>query len=157
MNEFPFLKIIGVVGAVFAVACWILFVQFMLSWISGWRRLAATYGIGASELPPNLSFQAASGQVGFINYNGTLKLATDAMNLYLSPIFLFALTHKKLRVPLPNVHNASEEKLLFVFKRTRFEIDGVKFSIHGKAGTAITEALQHQSQTPQAYNPLFVR
>ena len=71
------------------VGAWWVFVLWLLSELSGWRRLAAVYR--AQKAPNGKRFPMQTGKVGDAWYKGCLTVYTSREGLYVSiwPIFRF--------------------------------------------------------------------
>ncbi len=85
-----FLFPVGFIG-IWSGVCW------LLSWLSGWQRLARHY---RTENPPT---GTPSGpfwaMMGPVSYRGTLTLQPAAEGLYLTMMVLFRVGHPTLLIP----------------------------------------------------------
>ena len=88
--------LIPVLFAIVFPAFWC-FVVWILSHVSGWKRLAMRYR--TSEKPPGGTYHGLFGMVGLVSYRGTLNLTTTAVGFFLSPNVLFKFAHPTLFVP----------------------------------------------------------
>jgi hypothetical protein len=95
------------------------FVCLLLSFVSGWRRLALSY---ATDQPPHgTPFPWQSGNVGFVQYRNCLNIYVAEDGLYLSVVWLFRLGHKPLLVPWSAINDVQEKQILW-YALTRFRI-----------------------------------
>lgn len=90
---------VGVIGGFFIVfpAFWCGIIC-LLSYISGWNRLAKSYAAGDRE-PSGVRRSSVSGRIGGVNYNSVLTLHVAEDGFFLQPIFLFAVGHPRLFIP----------------------------------------------------------
>ncbi len=88
------LIVIGFVA--FFVALWC-FVLWLISWVSGWRRLADRFGATVEYGGDIVTFVSA--RIGLANYNGTLTVGASDQGLYLVPIRIFRPFHRPLLIP----------------------------------------------------------
>ena len=96
---------------VMLVGVWWVFVLWLLSELSGWRKLAAVY---RAERPPSgrrLSMQG--GWVGSTLYRGCLTIYTSHEGLYVSLWPVFRFREPPLFIPWSAIHNAREKRWIF--------------------------------------------
>ncbi len=98
MERLPFLIIItflAVFPLFFAGIVW------LLSVMSGWRRLAEEYGSDGEFRRAFMHMQSA--RMGFVNYNSVLKAGVYRDCLYLRVVFFFRPGHGPLVIPLADI------------------------------------------------------
>lgn len=88
--------LIPVIFAIVFPAFWC-FVLWILSHVSGWKKLASRYR--TSEKPEGGTYYGLFGMVGLVSYRGTLNVTTTDDGFFLSPNALFRFGHATLFVP----------------------------------------------------------
>ncbi|MDF1657551.1 MAG: hypothetical protein P1U58_08055 [Verrucomicrobiales bacterium] len=88
--------LIPVLFAIVFPAFWC-FVIWILSQVSGWKRLAARYR--TSEQPQGGTYHGLFGMVGLVSYRGTLNVTTAEEGFFLAPNALFRFGHATLFIP----------------------------------------------------------
>lgn len=86
---------------IICLAGWILF-SHLISYMSGWRRLATTYRATQPFSGTWMRPWAASMGWG-VNYNGLINVGTDSAGIHLSIFFLFRAGHPPLLIPFGDV------------------------------------------------------
>lgn len=86
-------------------------VIYLISWLSGWQRLAKKYATWME--PPTLRRSMASARIGLSNYNGVLQLGLNPQGIYLSVFILFRVGHKPLFIPWSEIDEVTEVHFLF--------------------------------------------
>ena len=99
-------------------------VVLLLSHVSGWQRLAASYP--AREPPRGTRFAMQSGSVGLVSYRNCLTLHAAPDGLFLSLPFIFRIGHKTLFLPWSTIKNQKPFTFLW-YEAISFEM--------GAAGT----------------------
>ena len=95
-------------------------VLFLLSRVSGWSRLADTYGRG--ETPTGAQALAwQSGMVGFVSYRNCLHLRATPAGLWLSLAWPLNVGHRPLLIPWNAMHERRETKFLW-HRATQVEV-----------------------------------
>lgn len=100
------------------VPLWFGFILWLLSRLGGWARLAATYP--PHTLPYGRKMWVAA-RVGWVNYNGCLRVWVGPEGMFLSLIWPFSIFHKPLFIPWSAIRNRQDHKMLWV-RTTRFDI-----------------------------------
>jgi hypothetical protein len=100
-----------VTGLLVAIPAFWCFVVFVLSHVSGWQRLAASYP--AHEPPRGTRFAGQSGSVGGVSYRNCLTVHVAADGLFLATPFFFRFAHKPLFIPWSAVRNQKPIKFLW--------------------------------------------
>jgi hypothetical protein len=101
------------------LAGWIAF-SYLLSYLSGWRGLAAVYQARQPFLGKCLRPWAASMRWG-VNYNGLLAIGVDSLGIHLSVFFLFRAGHPPLFIPFGEISTTLERAWWFETVKMRFE------------------------------------
>lgn len=106
--------------------------SFAVSWMGGWRKLARDYRLEKGGGFPCSTF--VSGEVGWVEYRGSLTLGGDARGLYLAVLFPFRLGHPPLCIPWSDVQDRVRERRFF-FQWDTFRVgpDGVKLRFRSNA------------------------
>lgn len=107
-------------------------VSWVLSRLSGWRRLADSYrAVGA---PPESKRHFVSGRMGAVNFNGALVVGGDERGLYLVPFFLLRAFHPPLCIPWSELRDR-ESRSAFFIKRDTFVVglEGIRLQLHPSA------------------------
>ena len=73
------------------------FVLWIVSWVSGWRRLAEHFGTAFEFRGDVVAFVSA--RIGIANYSGMLTVGASEEGLYLVPIRIYRLFHRPILVP----------------------------------------------------------
>ena len=101
-----------------SVAFWC-FLSFLLAFVSGWRRLAHSFG---SDRPPSgKAFTWQTGIVGVVSYNRCLNIHVAREGLFLSAASLFRVGHKPLLIPWTAISNEEPTQILWA-NLTRFQV-----------------------------------
>jgi len=98
------LFVFGIVAAFFIIfpLFWI-FTVWLISLISGWRKLVTRY---PAHLPPQgeqLGLQTAL--VGFSRYRNTMTMVVNSTGLWMQPMWLFRAGHKPVFIPWGEFQN----------------------------------------------------
>jgi hypothetical protein len=91
----------------------------LLSFFSGWRKLALWYATDHS--PHGTAFWWQSGYVGLVAYRNCLNIRVAAEGLFLSPVWPFRPGHKTLLIPWRAIHDAEPRQVLWL-QFTRFQV-----------------------------------
>lgn len=105
--------------ALFPVAIcgmWFLVLR-ILSSVGGWAELAECYSDTATK--PSYSHVFQSGRMGFVNYNGVLKIGASVNGLHLAVWAIFKPFYQPIVIPWEDVRDVEYFKLLFS-RRVRF-------------------------------------
>jgi hypothetical protein len=100
-----------VIWPLFFIAIWAS-VLLLMSWIGGWRRLAARY---ASIQRPTggAVFQLATGMVGWARYKRVLSIRTTDDGLFLDIRRVFRFGHPPLFIPWADIRKARRVTLFY--------------------------------------------
>ncbi len=90
---------------------WAVFMFFVLSYLSGWRKLAEKYYYPKTFTGKTYSFRAA--RIKKVRFKGALTFGVNDEGLYMVPIFLFRLLHQPLLIPWSDLR--AEPVRLFFF------------------------------------------
>ena len=96
---------------VLVVGLWCLFVLWLLSELSGWRRVAALYR--AQRPPSGRCILMSGGKIGDVWYRGCLTIYTSDEGLYLSIWPIFRFRQPPLFIPWSAVQNRHEKRWLW--------------------------------------------
>ncbi len=102
----------------FFIPLWFGFIVWLLSRLGGWSRLAETFP--PHSLPYGRKMWVAA-RVGWVNYNGCLRVWVAPEGLFLSLMWPFSIFHKPLFIPWSAIRNREDRKMLWV-RTTRFDI-----------------------------------
>ena len=80
---------------------WIAF-SHLISYLSGWRKLAETYPATQPFIGEWIRPWAVSMGWG-VNYNGLISIGTDSAGIYLSVFFIFRPGHPPLFIPFEEI------------------------------------------------------
>lgn len=121
-----FLMIVGLCagGIVLLSALWS-GVVFLMSYLSGWQRLALKY---KAPLPTRRLYTGISGRIGGVSYNGILRLGFNENGLYLHVMSLFGIGHPPLLFPWSMLKNLHETDFLMSYS-AKCTIDGITISL----------------------------
>lgn len=89
-------------------ACLLLYI---ISFLSGWRRLARLYP--AYNPPDGTRFRFKSGKVGWAGYNNCLTYCAGFSGLYMAVFPLFSFGHHPLLIPWGEIRSVEEKSVLF--------------------------------------------
>ena len=108
-----------------------LLVMFLLSAMSGWRRLAHQYR--AHGPAPASRRYLCWGQMGPVYFRNCLTVGGDERGLYLAVFLPFRLFHPPLLIPWSELHGRVQERLIFTTCDT-FEVgpDRVRVRIRSR-------------------------
>ncbi|MBD2702951.1 hypothetical protein IC229_20055 [Spirosoma sp. BT702] len=120
--------------SIFFVSLWSGIV-YLLSYLSGWQTLASQYRVQPRQegIESNVY-----GRVGFVNYNGVLKVACTEQGLYLSVMNVFSLGHPPILIPWSSVHDIREQHLLFQ-ATVVFNADSTRITLPSRFMTPIRQ------------------
>ena len=114
-------------------------VVFVLSFLSGWYRLAQHYPSVATSDSPSESAHFRSGRIGAINYYSCLAFRANEAGLHIAVALPFRFGHPPLFIPWSDFHHISEDEKMYSQRVrmsvgrptiTRFVLPGwVKFQI----------------------------
>lgn len=93
-------------------------VCLLLSFVSGWRRLARDFATDIAE--PRRVESGLMARVGFVDYRSVLTLGRDDDAIYLAVFTLFRPGHTPLRIPLEAVQVTTAMSLFM--KRVRIRV-----------------------------------
>jgi hypothetical protein len=103
-------------------------VVYLISLLSGWRRLARRYRY---QGPPRPDARSGSGRIGVANYKGALRVAFDDRGLYLGVNPFFRAGHPTLFIPWTDISGAQRGKAL-LFQTMKLEVkDGPRIVLYG--------------------------
>ena len=127
------------------VMCLYLAIAFGISFLGGWRQLAATYA--AESKPAGTTFRNASGWISlFGSYRNCLNVVASSTGIYVETQILFRLFHRPLLFPWHCVA-AIEPKsggILWPYTKLTVVAGFLKFRIH-LPERAISELQSHVS------------
>lgn len=114
------LTILTLVAAliVFLPAFWCAIVV-VLSHVSGWQKLAKSYGAHSS--PHGRRFTGQSGKVGVVSYRNTITVCVAPEGLFLSLPVLIRVGHKPLFITWSAISNQKPMKILW-YSAIRFQV-----------------------------------
>lgn len=95
------------------------FVIGLLSFVGGWKRLAARYQ--TKREPRGKSFSGVQGQIGLVSYRGVLECTTNAEGFFLRPGFLFRFAHPLIFIPWSECHDVTRSSVIWM-KWIRFDV-----------------------------------
>lgn len=95
------------------------FVSWLISYFSGWQRLAALYPARTAPTGQRFSTDA---RIGVTRYGGNVYVDVSSEGLFLSVMFAFRIGHQPLFIPWSEIHNRQTKT---VFPR----LEGVEFDI----------------------------
>jgi hypothetical protein len=78
------------------------FIVWMLSWVSGWRRLSRRYASGSRPVAGE-RHAGVTGMVGLVSYRHVLTLHFAGDGFFLEPLVLFKVGHPRLFIPWSEV------------------------------------------------------
>lgn len=99
------------------LSSWMFYVVFVVGWFavsyqlgkkSGWRMLAVDYAESGLESSPD--FSTASGYVGSIPYQGSLRVGAHTLGLALRVFLLFRFGNPNLNIPWTAIESVSVRK-----------------------------------------------
>ena len=115
---------LGAIFLVFIICFPLLWVSIslLISYTSGWQKLARHYEISASDLVPDPQIRWQSFSMGYTpffsaSYSSVVNIGIDEIALYLSTIWLFRVGHKTLRIPFEDIEVTDTNILFFKVKR----------------------------------------
>jgi hypothetical protein len=91
---------------------WWCFVVWMISFMSGWQRLAAAYP--ALDEPSGERFGMEGARIGLANYKGCLVVHSSPGGLHLSVWTLFRPGHAPLFIPWSAMHRLRRRQLFWL-------------------------------------------
>ena len=94
-------------------------VVLLLSYLSGWQALAASYE--AKEPPRGTLFSGQSGSVGIVSYRNSLTVHAAPDGFFLTVPAIFRIGHKPLFIPWSAVRNRKPVKILW-YEAVSFEV-----------------------------------
>jgi hypothetical protein len=92
---------------------------FLMSVLSGWRRLAEIFP--ANDLPTGKRFAFQSAKLGWSNYGNCLTIYNSDAGLYISTILPFRLGHPPLFIPWSEMHDVRTSRTLWI-EQVAFEV-----------------------------------
>jgi hypothetical protein len=135
MNGFP--VVILIVFPFFFAGVWIL-VMRLLSFVSGWHRLAERYHHPEEFRGTVLRNQSA--RLRGVNFNRVLDIGAGEEGLYLVPMILFRLFHKPLLIPWGEIEAEPFRRFLSGGVRLTFRsVHGVPLELSRRAHERIME------------------
>jgi hypothetical protein len=96
------------VGALGLILCFTAFVMWALSYVTGWRKLAAKF----PARPPLPAADSAFGSIGFYaigNYNNCIRFKMDDDCLHLRILMPFSFGHPPLSIPWPAIETLDKK------------------------------------------------
>lgn len=136
MEQSPLLIPLIVVGSlVFMVGFW-MGIVWLLAALSGWRSLATHYA--TTEPSPSNAQGFIYGMVGWISYNGVLKIAFTEWGLYIGINPLFKIGHPSLLIPYQHFTNFRQG----IFYR-KADVQGVTVSLPVRIMEQIQQRVKH--------------
>jgi hypothetical protein len=120
----------------------------MIAELSGWRRLARSYGCSSLPDGTRLRFQSAGMRRIFnSNYGGCLTIVVNETGMGVSVFWLFRVGHEPLFIPWSDI-SVGQEKLLRLFSLVRFDFaaePGVAMLIAPKVMRKMNDAIGRKS------------
>ncbi|GAB3690953.1 hypothetical protein GCM10027592_08620 [Spirosoma flavus] len=147
MNPSLLVPLIIVGFSIFFVSLWSGIV-YLLSYLSGWQTLARQFQVQPRKEGVESNVY---GRVGFVNYNGVLKVACTDQGLYLAVMNVFSLGHPPILIPWSIVHDIREQHLLFQ-TTVVFNADNTRITLPSRFMTSIR---QHTSGRVQSFGSSF--
>lgn len=92
--------------AFWCAVCW------LLSHVGGWNRLGTRFA--THQTPHGASFRWQNGSVGFVSYRNVMRVDAAPDGIFLSMPWLFRVGHPPLFIPWSEVHDATEQRLLWL-------------------------------------------
>ena len=108
-----------VTGLLVAMPAFWCVVVLVLSYLSGWQTLAASYS--AHEPPRGIQFTGQNGSVGVVSYRNSLTVHVAREGLFITTPFIFRIGHKPLFIPWSAIKNQKPIKFLW-HEAIRFEV-----------------------------------
>ncbi|WP_028663861.1 hypothetical protein [Runella zeae] len=124
MKEFLMIVGLSTGGIVLVSALWSGIV-FLMSYLSGWQRLALKY---KTPLQSKSLYTGISGRIGSVSYNGILRLGFNENGLYLHVMSLFGIGHPPLLFPWSVLKNLHETHFL-MSRSLKCTVDGITISL----------------------------
>jgi hypothetical protein len=109
------IAILGLLLAVFGMSG----ASYLLSWVSGWHKLAQRYRFEREFVGERWRFQSA-GMRWNTAYRGILTVGANAEGLYLAVAFLFRPGHPPLLIPWREI--TARERRRWMIAGTQFEL-----------------------------------
>src|SRR5581483_1529962 len=106
------------------VATWWVFVLWLTSELSGWRKLAAVYR--AQHRPNGKCFLIQSAKIGDMWYRGCLTIYTSGEGLYVSLWPVFRFRQPPLFIPWSAVRDRRERRFL-LSRLVEFDVGSLRF------------------------------
>ena len=119
---------------------WGALVMYMLSLMSGWRRLAQRYP--ARGEPTGTTFKSQSAKIGWVSYNNVLKFTIAPDGLSVSSWGPFRFAHPPFTIPWRDIYNVTFKKMLW-WEMARFEVSLPPFATFHVRRKVIEEARQY--------------
>jgi hypothetical protein len=131
MDEPAYLiPLILVLFPLFFVSLWV-FILFVLSFVSGWRRLASRYHWPKPFRGKVAYFQTA--RLNWVNFRSALEIGANEQGLYLAPMIFFRLFHQPLLIPWSEIEAKPFNRFLFKGQRLTFRsFPGIKLDIYSQ-------------------------
>ena len=108
------------------------FVLWVVSWLSGWRRLADRFGAALEFGGDVVAFVSA--RIGIANYNGVLIVGANDEGLYLVPIQIFRLFHQPLFIPWAEIAASPRGRALLLRVQLTFPAwPGTRILLFGRS------------------------
>ncbi|MDF7820782.1 hypothetical protein P1X15_24380 [Runella sp. MFBS21] len=121
-----FLMILGLcAGCIVLVSALWSGIVFLMSYLSGWQRLALKY---KTPLQTKGLYTGISGRIGMVSYNGILRVAFSENGLYLHVMSLFGMGHPPLLFPWSELKNLHETDFLMSHS-AKCTIDGITIAL----------------------------
>ncbi|MDO8804124.1 MAG: hypothetical protein Q7R35_06820 [Elusimicrobiota bacterium] len=95
----------------FFILGWTCFVLYLISFASGWRRLARLYP--AYNPPDGTRLRFQSGKVGWAAYNNCLTYCAGFSGLYMAVFPLLSFGHRPLLIPWGEIRVVEEKSMFF--------------------------------------------
>ncbi|GAB3985641.1 hypothetical protein GCM10028807_01330 [Spirosoma daeguense] len=122
---------------------------YLLSTLSGWQELARKY---RTELMRSGYDSNVFGRMGFVNYNGVLKVACTDQGIYLGVMKVFSLGHSPILIPWHVIHDIREQHLLFQ-ATVVFNADNTRITLPHRYMATIRQHTSGRNQPYDSNNP----
>lgn len=131
MTTSGFIALMAMAFVVFFVALW-LFVMWLSSWASGWRRLAERFKTTFEFDGETVSYVSA--RIGWGNYSAALVVGANDQGLYLVPVWAFRPFHLPLLIPWTEIEAHVRTKSAYPRVRLTFpSVPGKRIWLYGRA------------------------
>lgn len=132
-----------VLFSIFFVTLWI-FILWIFSYVSGWRRLAERYRHRSDFQGEFIRFQTA--RMNLVNYKNVLHLGLSRQGLYLNQMVLFGLFHKPVLIPWEEIVAEPYQRMLFRGYRLQFRsVPRVRLELYQSTFQRIVDYLRRNT------------